>query len=67
MTDGDVDMDSDSRTVKTMHRYQVYRGMSPTPSNRLELSHVTPLSPSRTAHTHSRLTPPATHIAPPSA
>merc|ERR550517_360748 len=31
----DVDVDTD-RIVKTVHKYQVYRGMSPGTSNRLE-------------------------------
>ena len=36
---GDVGDDfDDTRITKSHHRYQVYRGMSPTTSNRLEVS-----------------------------
>ena len=34
---GDLDLGHDLSSSKTTHRYQVYRGMSPTTSNRLEV------------------------------
>ena len=39
---GDIDLGHDISSSKTTHRYQVYRGMSPTTSNRLEVRFLMP-------------------------